>query len=96
MSQFITEDNYRLHAEMVDKGYAFHRGERYEHFVDKDNAYQAYPVGYIRGPHYEANGNPNPHSCSVQGENGWHQRSFKTRAETIDWAIAKQKEILNE
>ena len=93
----ITPENSRLHQEMLDKGYLFHSGDGMQYFHNSDNGYVNYPIGYITGPCRSTdNGSGKPWYCSVNGQNGWHQKSSASRDEVIDWAIKKQKEILDE
>ena len=93
----ITPENSRLHQEMLDKGYLFHSGDGMQRFRYNENGYVNYPIGYIAEPRRSANGESvNPWFCSVKGPNGWHQKSSVSRDEVIDWAIKKQKEILDE
>lgn len=85
---------------MIEAGNAFVRQDGREYFVNSKGEYVDYPAGYIRGPHFESNGNPRPFTMSVQGLNGWHQRGFTKqehdRKESFDWALKTAKKVLTE
>lgn len=58
--------------------------------MEANNEYEPYPVGYIRGPHFSECGSRTPYSYSVQGRDGWLQRSFSHTDVAIEgakWAL---------
>jgi hypothetical protein len=71
----IADHNEQLRKVMFDRGCEWKSNAIYEHFT-RDGEYEPYPVGYIRGPQFHSNGNHRPYSYSVQGRDGWLQRSF--------------------
>jgi len=89
--------NAPLHAAMLAAGNRFVKEKGREFFRDENGNYASYPVGYIRGPHRAENGSPRPWSFSVQGEEGWHQRSFTSRehwnGEGLMWALAESQSL---
>lgn len=92
----ITPINERLHRHMLDNGYTLKKGNKYTHYIDSDGNYVSYPIGYITGPSRGTDaltGKPYWY-CSVQGGNGWRQRSGTTPEEVSKWAIQKQKEVM--
>ena len=87
--------NRPLRDEMFRIGFEWKSTKTHEHFVDSDGEYVPYPLGYIRGAHLSENGSPRPWSFSVQGHDGWHQRSFPTLSrDAYDWALETAKEII--
>lgn len=96
--QAIQKHNAPLHEAMKAKGYELIQKQNLVHYVDSEGKYVPYPVGYITGPQYSNNGNPKPYSMSVQGRNGWHQRSFSSKeinsGEAAKWALETGREIL--
>lgn len=89
----FTEDNRELDIQMESNGFHMTQSNGICCYRNEQGEYIPYPVGYITGPGFCGNGNPNPWYCSVQGNDGWHQRGFKTREEAIAWAMEKAKEI---
>jgi hypothetical protein len=82
----INEINRNLNLQMQAKGCRFVTREPYQHFIGADGAYAPYPPGYIRGI---------GSTCmSVQGHNGWHQRTFQTIARAQEWALETAREVL--
>lgn len=77
----ISEHNAKLDQMMVDNGYSLNG----KHFVDSKDRYVPFPVGYVTGPRYNNNGNPQPWSYSMQGKNGWLQMPFRFRREADEW-----------
>ena len=88
MSTTIERHNAPLRIMMFEQGYKWKVNEHTQHWVDSKGDYVSYPTGYITGPHYNDNGNPNPWSCSVKLEDGcWAQRAFKSALEANTWAL---------
>lgn len=87
--------NEPLFNEMIKKGFKFKRDNKLAYFVDSEGEYANFPVGYITGPGVDYNnGNPRPWYASVNGHNGWAQRSGKNQQEVVAWALEKGKEVL--
>ena len=87
--------NQILHDKMIAQGYRFHRGENYEHYVDSEGNYVAYPNGYVR-IHFDIHFNQIDYIFSVQSSGGWWQRRFFSKFEGEKWAEQKQKELLSQ
>jgi hypothetical protein len=92
----ITAHNKPLHEAMIARGCKWVSTSSKEYFTF-DGEYEPYPAGYIRGPQFHENGNPRPYSYSVQGRNGWLQRSF-THQEVLTegprWALETAQSVL--
>lgn len=92
----ITAHNKPLHEAMIARGCEWVSTSSKEYFTF-DGEYEPYPAGYIRGPQFHENGNPRPYSYSVQGRNGWLQRSFTHQevfTEGPRWALEAAKSVL--
>lgn len=87
--------NKPLYDKMIADGNILVHENGYQKFVDKDNNYVDYPVGYVTGPMFENRSIPYPHYVSIKSENGWVQRSFRTFSECVDWAKSYIKEHFN-
>ncbi len=85
----ISEHNAEFDRMMVEQGYTLKRCERYRRYVDSNDKYVPFPDGYVTGPHYNNNGNPQPWSYSMNGKNGWLQMAFRFRREADDWIAEK-------
>lgn len=85
----IAIHNEQLRKVMFDRGCEWKQTTSKEYFT-KDGEYEPYPVGYIRGPHFSECGSRTPYSYSVQGRDGWLQRSFSHTDVAIEgakWAL---------
>lgn len=90
-------ENRRLYDEMIQLGFSWHSGSRYAHFINAAGKYEPFPVGYITGPsRAEENGNGKPWYISVNGPDGWHQKSGTVAdiGRLKAWAVQTQSEIL--
>jgi hypothetical protein len=91
--------NRSLYDQMIQKGCRWKSGPRYQHFVDAEGDYAEYPVGYITGPcRAEENGSGTPYYISVNGADGWRQRSGSLAdiPGLKQWALDTQNEILSQ
>lgn len=89
-------ENARLFDAAIADGKTFFRDDNYQYMKNTDGSFYGWPVGFITGPQFCNNGNPRPFQLSVNGTNGWHQRSG-TLAEVeglVAWAVETQKRIL--
>lgn len=88
--------NQELFDEMLRQGKTYVCTETHHYFTNPDHSYFGFPKGFITGPQY-SRGTPTPVCMSVNGPNGWLQRSG-TLAE-IDiltaWAVKIQDRILS-
>ncbi len=89
----VQKHNQPLKLKMESKGFRLKFTKDHTFFVDANGKYEPYPIGYITGPHHGGNGEL---YMSVQGPNGWRQRSFKNESEAVKWALATAKEILED
>ena len=88
--------NKPLYNEMLKNGYLLVYKNGYQHFVDEEDNYIEHPVWYITGPFFKnSNVNPYPYYISIKREDGWWQRSFKTKFECVEWARSIIKEHYN-
>lgn len=89
----IQKHNAPLKAKMEEQGFKYVNRNGKAYYVDKNEVYQPYPVGYITGPSLHIYSNQ--FYASVQGKDGWLQRDFKEEKEAIQWAIKAAQDVLN-
>jgi len=92
-------ENQRLFDQALSEGKTYFKSKDGLHYLQNpDGTYFGWPVGFITGPQFGDNGNPNPYQMSVNGPGGWHQRGSNYNG--IDalkkWAVETQKKILSE
>ena len=81
----IEEANAPLNKAMEIKGCTFKKTKTTEHFVDQDDNFVPYPVGYIRANNYAGF----HFYISVQGDVGWLQKKFNQadKVGAYKWAM---------
>lgn len=92
-------ENQRLFDQALSEGKTYFKSKDGLHYLQNpDGTYFGWPVGFITGPQFCDNGNPNPYSMSVNGPDGWHQRgsNYNGLDNLKKWAVEKQKEILSQ
>jgi hypothetical protein len=92
-------ENQRLFDQALSEGKTYFKSKDGLHYLQNpDGTYFGWPVGFITGPQFYDNGNPNPYSMSVNGPDGWHQRgsNYNGLDNLKKWAVEKQKEILSQ
>jgi hypothetical protein len=77
--------NKPLYEKMIATGHTYKKNKGSGHFVNKDGDYVPFPVGYVTGVGYLKNGSPYPYYVSIQGTNGWYQRSFTNFGQALKW-----------
>jgi len=93
IEELIENQNAPLRAKMEKRGYHLNISkDKRKFFIDKEGKYVPYPVGYITGPGM-SNGS---YYMSVQGKNGWSQKSGLDILELKKWAVEKSKQNLAE
>lgn len=88
----IREHNAPLKDKMEKSGCRFVHKGRLAYFVDKNDKYAPFPVGYITGPSSFERG----YYMSVQGPNGWRQRDGLNISELEKWALETAQKMLAE
>jgi len=88
----IKEHNAPLKEKMEKSGCRFIHKENKAYFVDNNDKYEPFPVGYITGPSSFERG----YYVSIQGKNGWLQRSGYNLSELEKWALETAQKVLAE
>jgi hypothetical protein len=88
----VWQQNKALFDDMIFKqNCKFQEGKNTASFIDIDGKYVSFPVGYITYNFYPADrGTP---YISVQGKNGWLQKSSKNHQELLQWAIETSSKL---